>query len=168
MQTILNRELDENKRAKELLEDKIASVKELDIDDVNSNLYSNKIEIMSLKNNIESISDFKSKLSSSFAKANIDSKEWKEIVQYLKDYSKINKITLYKIKNYTLNSTNIKEQTINMQLIGNGRYKDILNFIKDIESISTMVKIKDIKIAREDKLKFYISLEGWKYKIKGS
>jgi Tfp pilus assembly protein PilO len=168
IKNILNEELEKNSTIKNELNTKIDSIKKLDIDTITDNVYTHKKDIIEIKKDIDSIHDFKNKLASSFDKANFDAKEWQEVLNKVLDYSKIHRVSLEKVKNFTLSESRIKKQTINMQVVGNGKYKDIINFIKDIESISSMLKVKNIEIKKGKELKFYISLEGWKYKIKGN
>jgi Tfp pilus assembly protein PilO len=168
MQTLLHIEKSKNQEIKRAISQEISNIHHIDLDYINYQVSNQKDSIDEIKRDINSIEDFKVKLSPSLAKANFDVKSWQDTLESLKKYSKINKINLSMVKNFALKSSHIKQQTLNMQVIGNGKYKDIINFIADIESISVNLKVKDIEIDKKDILEFKITLQSWKYNIKGS
>jgi Tfp pilus assembly protein PilO len=163
LERLLSKEIENNKKAKQ----EYQSIQRVDISEVKEIVAQNKSEIEYIKDGIKDIKRFNASIQKDMISANVDSKNWKDMLKYLKDYSKINNIKLSKIYNYKLSNTNIKAQTINMQVLGKGSYKDIVNFIKDIENFSTMVKIKDIQISKKNNIEFSINLEGWEFKVQG-
>lgn len=165
LENLLQKEQEDNKKAKELFAKNMQDIKTLDMQKIQYTISENKKDIDKIQDELSKDKDFREMLAKNMTKANFDVRSSTEMAQHLKEYSKVNNITLSKIDNLNLESNSFKKQTMNLQILGYGNYNDIINFIRDIENFSNMVEIKNIQIDKKSGLEFSLNVQGWEFKV---